>query len=77
MLLEALPNDYESGWQVKFFRDTGVRGLRQQIEDSIKKALEKHPRLVSYTICLPFDRPDARIEGQESFLDKWNQHVDK
>ena len=72
-----LPNGEEWAWQVKFFRDTGVRGLWQQIEESIKRALEKHPRLVAYTICLPFDRPDARIEEQESFMDKWNQHVDK
>jgi hypothetical protein len=70
-----LPNRDEWGWQAKFFLSPPGRSQWKQLDDSVMTALEKHPRLTSYTICLPIDRPDPRIEQQEWFMDNWNTHV--
>lgn len=44
---------------------------------SLKTALHKHPNLSKYTVCLPIDRSDPRIEGQSSFMAEWDKHVTK
>jgi hypothetical protein len=49
----------------------------KQLDESVHGALKSHAKLSRYTICLPFDRPDARIKGQKSFLDQWNARVKK
>ncbi len=72
-----LPNGDEWGWQAKFFLSPPDNGQWSQLDKSIKKALEKHPRLTSYTICLPIDRQDPRIARQKWFMNKWNEHVEK
>jgi hypothetical protein len=73
----ALPNGEEHGWQAKFFRAPPDSGQWSQIDDSVGTALEKHPQLTQYTICLPLDRPDPRRDDQTSFLERWNQHAIK
>jgi len=70
------PNGNEWGLQAKFFLVSSQINW-SQIDDSVKTALEKHPFLVKYTICLPIDRSDARITDQKSCLDKWNERVEK
>jgi len=70
-----LPNGDEWGWQAKFFLSPPNASQWNQINDSIKKALEKHPRLTSYTVCIPIDRQDPRT-GQDWFMDKWKNHVE-
>src|SRR6202041_1331347 len=47
------------------------------LDESVQTALDKHPQLVKYTICLPTNLPDARIADQKSALDRWNEHVEK
>ena len=71
----TLPGGDEHAWQAKFFLSPPTSGQWAQIDDSVKTALAKHPRLTRYTICLPIDRSDARQQGQKSFLDKWNERV--
>jgi hypothetical protein len=71
----TIPNGEERAWQAKFFRSSLDAGQWSQIDDSVKTALEKHPRLKQYTVCLPVDRPDARRDDQTSFLDRWNERV--
>jgi hypothetical protein len=73
----TLPAGDEHGWQAKFFTEPPTAGQWGQIDDSVKTAIDKHPRLTQYTVCLPVDRHDARVVGQKSLLDKWNQHVEK
>lgn len=73
----VLPNGEEWVWQAKFFRNSPNSSQWNQIDDSVRKALEKHPELTIFTLCLPIDRPDARIEGQTSCLEKWDEHVEK
>ena len=71
---------YENGsqcaWQAKYFFTLGDSQWAQ-IDQSVGTALEKHPRLTRYVICLPIDLPDARVPGQVSALAKWNARVEK
>ncbi len=71
-----LADGAEIGWQAKFF-DTIGSSQWEQLDGSVKTALEKHPRLIEYVICIPMDRPDARIGGQKSLLDRWSERVEK
>ena len=72
-----LPNGDELGWQAKFFPFTPGKTQWQQIDDSVKTALAKHPRLAQLTICLPVDRQDPRIDKQQWFMDKWNESAEE
>ncbi|MCP4398509.1 MAG: ATP-binding protein [bacterium] len=72
-----LLNGDEWGWQAKFFPFTPGRVQWQQLDNSVKTALDKHPRLTQLTICLPVDRQDPRIDEQQWFMDKWNESVEK
>lgn len=74
----VLPNLDEKAWQAKFFLSSLESSQWKQLDESVETALAKHyPRLTSYTICLPVDRQDPRIEQQKWFMDKWNEHVEK
>ena len=72
-----LPNGDEWAWQAKFFRSSPNPTQWGEIDESARNAIENHPRLTKYTICLPVDRSDARIDKQKSFLWKWGDHVTK
>ena len=69
-------NGSECAWQAKYFLSLG-HGQWPQIDRSVRRALEKHPRLTRYVVCLPMDLPDARVAGQESARAKWDAHVEK
>ena len=71
-----LPDGSEWGWQAKFFSSPPHKGQWQQIDSSLKTALDKHPNLSKYTVCLPIDRSDPRNE-QSSFMSDWDNHVTK
>lgn len=70
----VFPNGEEWGWQSKYF---DVLGDAQwsQLDDSVKTALQKHPQLVRYYVCIPLDLPDARIQNRQSARDRWNERV--
>jgi hypothetical protein len=70
-----LPDGTECGWQAKFFLSPPGDNQWNQVDKSIETALEKHPRLSRYVVCLPIDRQDPRIDDQQWFMDKWNEHV--
>jgi len=72
-----LPGGQEWGWQAKFFRETVGPSQWGQLDGSVKRALEKHPLLKKYFVCLPRDREDPRIEKQKWFMDRWNEHETK
>ena len=72
-----LPNGDEWAYQAKFFRSSPSATQWREIDESVKNALEKHPRLTKYTICLPVNRSDARVVRQKSFLTKWNEYIVK
>lgn len=72
----VLPDKSEWGWQAKYF-DTLGDSQWIQLDKSVKTALDKHPHLQRYHICIPLDLPDARIERQQSARQKWKNHVKK
>ena len=49
----------------------------RQLDDSVKRALDKHPALVRYYVCIPLDRRDPRLSGQKSAMERWEEHVRK
>ena len=72
-----LPNGNEWGWQAKYFTSSLTNTQWQQIDGSIETALDKHPQLIRYYVCIPRDRSEARIANKTSEMDRWNNHVAK
>ena len=72
----VMPDRSEWGWQAKYF-DTFGSSQWSQLDKSIRNALEKHPALVRYYVCVPMDLPDARVSGQKSAMERWDEHVQK
>ena len=73
----VLSDGNEWGWQAKYFISPLTNTQWQQLDGSIKTALDKHPRLVRYYVCVPRNRSDPRVPNQTSELDRWNDHVAK
>ena len=75
-----LGNGDEFGWQAKYFLHSLGQSEWRQIDKSVKTALEKHPRLKKYYVCVPKDLTDSRkdINGKRTIseFDKWNEHVE-
>ena len=72
----VLADGAEWGWQAKYF-DVLSDSQWSQLDDSVRTALEKHPRLARYILCIPLDRADARIEGRRSAKERWQEHIAK
>jgi hypothetical protein len=72
-----LKDTTEIAWQAKYFLTSPSTGQWGQIDESIKTALDRHPNLRIYYVALPNDPSDARIENQDSMLDKWNERVER
>ena len=73
----VLDDGSEWGWQAKYFINALSRNQWRQLDRSIETALEKHPALTRYFVCIPRDRSDARSPGQTSEMRRWDEHVDK
>ena len=73
----VLDDNTEWGWQAKFFLSSLKTPQWRQLDDSVKRALDKHPALVQYFICIAGDRPDPRKPDQKWEMDQWNDHVSK
>jgi hypothetical protein len=73
----VFPGCAEWGFQAKFFVSKPDSGEWGQIDKSVRRAIETHPKLSRYTICLPIDRADPRKEGKEYFKDAWDDHERK
>jgi hypothetical protein len=71
-----LSNGTEWAWQAKYFDGFGS-SQGQQLDESVKTAIEKHPKMVRYFVCIPFDLPDARVGRQKSAKTRWNELVTK
>ncbi|WP_435019111.1 hypothetical protein TA3x_001109 [Tundrisphaera sp. TA3] len=64
----------ERGWQAKyFFLIDDSQWV--QMDESVLNAIDKHPNLKNYTICLPIDLPDSRISRHKTLRQKWNARV--
>ncbi len=69
----TLKNGEEWAWQAKFFDALGDSQWAQ-INDSVKTAIEKHPKLARYYVCVPVDRADPRIPDRTYNLDRWTRY---
>lgn len=72
-----LENDDEWAWQAKYFTASLGDSQWTQLDKSVETVLDKHPNLTKYYVAIPNDPPDARLSGQNSMLDKWNERVEK
>ena len=63
-------NGDETGWQSKYFSNFGT-SQTQQLTESFSHALERHPRLVQYIVCLPINLRDSRVGKQKTELERW------
>lgn len=61
----------EVGWQTKYLL-RWKKGLKAQLDNSIRTALDKHPHLVEYVVCLPFDLSDSRTGKGKTARQKWD-----
>ena len=60
----------ETGWQAKYFFELETSQIGQ-LNESIKQALGKHPRLRRFVVGLPFDLRDARVGRKKTELQRW------
>ena len=67
----------EWGWQAKYFTSTLGSPQWRQIDHSVETALDKHPELVRYIVCVPRDLQDARKPNEAWEMDQWISHVGK
>ena len=72
----TLPTTEEIAWQAKYFLRLDTT-LWAQLDESVKTALDKHPKLIRYYVCVPVDLPDDRVGKQKSALQKWQERVAK
>lgn len=58
--LWRLPNGDEWGWQAKYIFD--LQRAKSALDESVATAVQLHPKLTQYVVCLPFDLtgPTAR-----------------
>lgn len=75
-----LEDGSEHAWQAKYFTERLESSQWSQIDDSVRTAIDKHPRLTKYYVSVPKDLNDSRKIGRGgkqvvSSLDKWNQYV--
>ena len=73
----VLEDGSEWGWQAKYFTSALNNAQWAQLDDSVKTALDKHPALTRYYVCIPWDRSDARIPSRRSAMQRWDEHVSK
>jgi hypothetical protein len=69
-------NGAETGWQAKWFWKFEANQI-SQLDESIKQALLKHPKLKKYVVCLPVDLRDARVGKAQTESERWNAWVKK
>lgn len=72
----------EHAWQAKYFPDRMEDEQWTQISKSVATALDKHPELTKYYVCLPRDWTDSRKltksgKPVHSAWLKWEEHVTK
>lgn len=77
----VLSDNSEICWQAKYFMGEMNSSRWGQLDESFITALEKHPNLKKYVICLPLDKADSRktIKGKKtvSVQDDWNKRLEK
>lgn len=72
-----LEDGSEVVWQAKYFCNAFDDSQYQQIDGSVKRALNSHPNLRRYIITVPTDPSDAHITGRMSMKERIDGYVDR
>lgn len=72
-----LENGDEVAWQAKYFCNAFGDSQYQQIDGSVKEALNSHPNLRRYIIAVPTDPPDAHVAGRMSMKERIDGYVER
>jgi hypothetical protein len=67
----------ECGWQAKFFLTSPSSGQWGELDRSVGRFLDTHPKMTRFAVSMPVDLPDARDPDQKSAQRKWDEHVAK
>jgi len=62
-------------WQAKYFTSSMTPTQWTQITESVKTAIDNHPALSKYYVCLPLDMPDGKVKDKASMFGKWEKKV--
>lgn len=65
-----LEDGSEVAWQAKYFCKAFGHSQYQQIDRSVKDALNAHPNLRRYIIAVPTDPSDPHVEGRKSMKER-------
>ncbi|MDK3022618.1 ATP-binding protein [Cupriavidus taiwanensis] len=71
----TLSDGTETGWQVKYYWD--IASAISSLDESLNKALVKHPKMTRFIACLPFDLSDSRRDDVKTALERWTTWKDK
>ena len=74
---KILEDGSEVAWQAKFFCKAFGDSQYQQIDGSVKEALNTHPNLKRYIIAVPTDPSDAHVEGKMSMKKRIDGYVER
>lgn len=70
----TLPDGSEWAWQAKYVFHLEASQLKN-LRESFANALNGHPRLTKYFVCLPFNLSGGREARKESAEEKWKNWV--
>lgn len=70
-----LEDESEVVWQAKYFCNAFDDSQYQQIDGSVKRALDSHPNLRRYIIAVPIDPSDAHVVGKKSMKKRIDGYV--
>jgi hypothetical protein len=70
----VLRDTTEWAWQSKYFQTLGDSQWAQ-LDKSVKAALDGHPGLKRYIVCVPLDLPDGRLGRGKSARQRWDDRI--
>lgn len=68
---------HEVGWQAKYFINGFHDGQVNDLDDSLQRALNAHPKLITFVVCLPVDLRDNRTGKKLSEVQRFERWRNK
>jgi hypothetical protein len=69
----TLPNGDQVAWQAKYFTEGFGDDQVRNLSKSLERALEAHPRLVRYVVCLNIDLSGGRVKRNLNQLQRYER----
>lgn len=70
--IASTDSEQKIGLQTKFFSNLGPSQWTQ-VNDSVTTAIEKHPELTRYIVCVPLDRTPGQLTKWTELKAKWDK----